>query len=135
MDKLYQKELLALANIAKNAKPIENATHIAEVNNPVCGDRITASITLEDDVITQAYIRSRGCALCEAGAGLWLKSCVGHSLHDLENIGASLHAWLQDDSQLCPLEKAAPLEPVRAIKNRHKCITLAFQTSPAFMPI
>ena len=135
MDKLYQKELLALANIPRTAKKIDNATHIAEVNNPVCGDKVIASITLHNNLITQAHITARGCALCEAGAGLWLESCIGHSLNELENTGKSLLAWLQHDSQICPLDRAAPLTPVRDIKNRHKCVILAFQTSTAFTPI
>ena len=135
MEKLYQDGMLALAKIARNTRPIASATHIAEVNNPVCGDKVIASIQLQDNIITDASVITRGCALCEAGAGLWIETCTGHSLDEIDDIGQRLLRWLQQDEQPCPIEQAAPLAPVRAIKNRHQCVMLAFRTSTAFTPV
>ena len=135
MEKLYQDGMLALAKIARNTQPLNSATHIAEVNNPVCGDKVIASITLQDNVIADASVTTRGCALCEAGAGLWIETCSGRSLDELDRIADRLFAWLSEDDQPCPLEQAAPLAPVRDIKNRHQCVMLAFRTSSVFTAI
>ena len=86
MESLYQTQLLALAKFARDAPPLRSYTHQAVVNNPVCGDKVSAYLTLKDDVITDCTADVKGCALCEAGAGLWIQSVTGTSLLDLAKL-------------------------------------------------
>ncbi len=144
VDSLYQDQLLALAKLARTAPSIVTATHHAEAKNPVCGDHIVAQICVEGAQITAAGIKAKGCALCEAGAGLWLETVIGRSITELPLLYQSLDDWLTTDDNTSPLQssvKKLPAEnltaflPVRAIKNRHKCVTLAFATAEKFQPV
>ena len=140
MESLYQKQLLALAHQARNIQKLSHPTHQAAANNPVCGDRVTAFLAIEHGTIHNCHIEVKGCALCEAGAGLWAQNVTGKKLSELSDLHGQLENWLKtDEKDLGQLELTlkgyAALTPVRAIKNRHKCITLAFSTAGMFQPL
>ena len=138
MESLYQTQLLALAKFARDVPPLPFYTHQAVVNNPVCGDKVSAYLTLKDDVITDCTADVKGCALCEAGAGLWIQSVTGTSLLDLAKLHDGLADWLAGKTKEIGLETGmspdslGALTPVRDIKNRHQCVLLAFSTATAF---
>ena len=138
MQSIYQDQLLALARrVRDNSSLVLSApTHVAEVNNPVCGDRVLSTIKLENNMITAAHADAKGCALCEAGAGLWLEIAEGQNISSLLSYHLALTSWLaeQDNTEIL-LKFPNGLDsfnPVRPIKNRHKCVTLAFSTADKF---
>ena len=138
MQSLYQDQLLALARGVRSTSALTAPTHIAEINNPVCGDRIRTSVTVTDGTITHAHAEAKGCALCEAGAGLWLNTVVGRDMTALPGLYDKLTDWLKADTEHRPDGFSADIEafiPVRAIKNRHKCVTLAFAAADKFTPV
>lgn len=135
MQSLYQDQLLALARGVRASSALTAPTYTAEVNNPVCGDRIRTALTLVQGLITAAHVEAKGCALCEAGAGLWLKSVVGRDMAALPGLHDALSAWLKGGDEGAPSAFSSDIDafqPVRAIKNRHKCVTLAFATADKF---
>ena len=135
MQSLYQDQLLALARTARSSSALSAPTHTAEVNNPVCGDRIRAGLVVADGVITAAHAEAKGCALCEAGAGLWLETVIGRDIDALPVLSSQLTDWLTSDSPDTAHSFPASLDAfgaVRQIKNRHKCVTLAFATADKF---
>ena len=138
MQSIYQDQLLALARHVREQKttPLESPTHTAEVNNSICGDLIRAAIIIENNVIIAAHAEAKGCALCEAGAGLWLNTVVGQAMSSLPGYHAALTSWLagqEDQSNIVVFaDSLNSFKPVRAIKNRHKCVTLAFSTADEF---
>lgn len=136
MQELYQKQMLGLAAQMRQQGLISNPDMVAEVRNPVCGDRVKAAITLSEGAITSASIDARGCALCEAGSGLWLSLCHKHTLTELEQLKAAFEHWLiSGEYQADEHPNFSAFEPVRHIKNRHKCVLLAFDTAARFTPV
>jgi len=127
MEQIYQDRILAFARAARDAVPLENATHTASVSNPTCGDRVDISLIVEGDRIRAASAAVRGCALCEAGAGLLMGSVHDLPLHNLDAMRDGLAAWLAGNDKADISGDMAVFEPVRAIRNRHKCVTLAFE--------
>ena len=134
MDELYQTQLLELARDARKASPLFSATHEASVNNPTCGDKITLSLTIDKNVITDVSVSVEGCALCEAGAGFLLNHATGKSLTEITALGDALEIFLQteNEAQKSPF---STFSPIRAVKNRHKCVLLAFQASSSLQPL
>ena len=135
MQSIYQDQLLALARGARASTALSAPTHTAEMNNPVCGDRIRVTLTVAGGTITHAHAEAKGCALCEAGAGLWLGMVVGREMATLPGLYDTLTDWLKAGQAPCPDGFSSDIEafaPVRAIKNRHKCVTLAFATADKF---
>ena len=69
----------------------------------------------------------RGCALCEAGAGLLMDIAPQLGRRQLEQLRDELGAWLAGNDDADIREEMGAFAPVRDIKNRHKCVTLAFE--------
>ena len=104
MQSIYQDQLLALARRVrdKSSNGLSAPTHTAEVNNPVCGDRVLSTIKVEKNIIIATHAEVKGCALCEAGAGLWLDSVIGQTISSLPSYHSALTCWLaeQDDEDI-----------------------------------
>ena len=140
MESLYQKKLLTLASSARDLPTLKNPTHISVVNNPICGDKVTATIEIDNHIIIASAVEARGCALCEAGAGLWMHMVANRPLSELSLLHDHLASWLRGDADGdrnigMDTKIYTPLTPVRAIKNRHKCVLLAFSTADKFRPL
>jgi len=129
MDQIYQDRILAFARAARDAAPLETATHTATVSNPTCGDRVEIRLKLEHDSVRAASAAVRGCALCEAGAGLLMQSAAGRSPAEISDLRDRLVKWLGGDDTVDIDDDIASFAPVRAIRNRHKCVSLAFDAS------
>ena len=134
MDALYQKQILSLAQSARASTLDFSPSHIATCNNPVCGDKVSVSIAIEADHITNISVDVKGCALCEAGAGLLLECAPKGQLTETTALVTQLKAFLAadvDNKSQAGDDKASRFEafaPVKGIKNRHQCVLLAFDT-------
>ena len=99
------------------------------MSNPTCGDRVDIRLKIENGTVIAASAAIRGCALCEAGAGLLTQIAPQRRQQDLEQMRDALAAWLAGADDADILEEMGAFAPVRDIKNRHKCVTLAFEAS------
>lgn len=129
MDALYQEKILAFAKATRQQRPLPSPTHEALVSNPTCGDQVDLKLQIDGDAVHDASAEVRGCALCEAGAGLFLYISQTVNVSQLEVMRSALALWLAGDDTADIPEEMRVFEPVRAIKNRHKCVTLAFDAS------
>ena len=135
MDQLYQDRILALAKAVRQAPALADATHIATVSNPTCGDRVEVRLRVTAGEIAAVSTHVRGCALCEAGAGLLLELMPGLSTTALTSLGDDLRDWLAGNDDVTVPQAATAFAPVRAIRNRHKCVTLAFEAGKKAMAV
>jgi NifU-like protein involved in Fe-S cluster formation len=87
-----------------------------------------------EGAIGRMGVTVRGCALCEAGAGLLLQSFDGITPEDAFRMTEDFTAWLAHRNDSPPTDNMAKFMPVRDIRNRHKCVLLAFQTALAALP-
>ena len=127
MDQLYQDRILAFARAVRGVTPLDDPTHQASVSNPTCGDRVDIRLKIENGTVTAVTAAVRGCALCEAGAGLLMDIAPQLGRRQLEQLRDELGAWLAGNDDADIREEMAAFAPVRDIKNRHKCVTLAFE--------
>ena len=67
---LYQEVILDHNRRPRNFHQLEGANRTAEGYNPLCGDQITVSLRLEDDVIQDISFQGSGCAISKASASL-----------------------------------------------------------------
>lgn len=132
LDTLYQERLLTLAKTVKNGTKLITPSHYAKVNNPICGDSVSAHIHIIDTIITAADIEVKGCALCEVGAAIWLQTVRGKNLCGMADQHQMISDWLSGTNDLIDIDEVDILKPIKAIKNRHKCLLLAFSTAEHF---
>ena len=131
MDQLYQDRILAFAKAVRQEPQLDDVTHHASISNPTCGDRVEIKLRVAAGRIDAVSTSVRGCALCEAGAGLLLEMAPGLSTFALTSLGDDLAAWLAGDDDGAIPDNMTAFAPVRTIRNRHKCVTLAFEASRA----
>lgn len=108
---------------------IAHPTHHATVRNTSCGDEIHLDLLIKENQISDIHIVVSGCALCEAGAGLLYEQARSSEVADISRLSDDFTAFLgaqaanSGDDALRPF---APFTPLREVRNRHKCATLAF---------
>ena len=129
---LYQEVILDHNRRPRNFRAIENADRHAEGYNPLCGDRLSLYLKVEDDVIRDASFEGSGCAISKASASMMTDSLKGKTLGEARDLFERFHRMvtrntdLPDDSER--LGKLAVFEGVRHYPARVKCASLAWHT-------
>ena len=128
---IYQDKILILAAENKKSIAIKDFNRSYEMKNPMCGDEVKVRIKLLNNQIDDISAIVRGCALCEASAGLTVKLFKKSEMPNSNFIEEFLN-WLEYKNQ--NLSNSLPQQmniftPIRDIKNRHKCITMPFEAT------
>ena len=131
---LYRELILDHARHPRHFGELPDATHRAEGVNPLCGDRMTLYLKLNEknDVENAGFVAS-GCAISIASASLLTDIVAGRPANDVLAIGEALVRRLtDDDSAQQPLpDKLLALEGVKEFPARVKCATLAWHALAA----
>ena len=129
---LYQELILDHSKRPRNRAPVEGATTTAEGYNPLCGDRITLQLKMDQDVIQDAGFQGSGCAISTASASLMTESLKGRTRAEAERLFERFHDMLTGtgpmDRAKPELGKLAVFSGVREYPMRVKCATLAWHT-------
>lgn len=70
----------------RNAGDLPDATARVEVENPVCGDRLTVAVRVEGDVLAAVAWRAQGCAGAIAAASAMSELARGRPLADAAGV-------------------------------------------------
>jgi len=130
-DPLYQAEILALARQGRAITRLEAPTVSARIDNPICGDRITVDLLVENGRIAAVGAKVQGCALCQAATAIIAEEAVGETVATLEQAGAAMEGYLAGnvpDDDL-PWTRLRNFAPVRAARARHDCVLLPFKAT------
>lgn len=129
---LYQEMIFDHYRRPRNCHAVPGATHSAEGYNPLCGDRVTLYLRIEDGVVKDAGFEGAGCAIATASASLMTEALKGRTQAEVEALFERFHAMATAPSDRpVPSEglgKLAVLAGVREFPARIKCATLAWHT-------
>jgi len=126
---LYQELILDHSKKPRNFGPMDVANATAEGYNPLCGDKITVQLKLENDVIREVGFQGSGCAISTASASLMTESLKGRTREEAEHLFQGFHDLLTGEKQApAELGKLAVFSGVREYPMRVKCATLAWHT-------
>lgn len=89
MDDLYRDYILEHYRHPHNFGVLEAPTATYEGANPLCGDRITMQLQVEDGVVTGIGFTGRGCAISQASASLLTDEVKGKPLTAVADFAAS----------------------------------------------
>jgi len=131
---LYQEVILDHGRRPRNFGPLAGANRHAEGFNPLCGDRLTLHLKVDQGVIREARFEGSGCAISTASASLMTEALKGRSEAEAEALFGAFHALLTSDAaahSAVPLGKLEVLSGVREFPVRVKCATLAWHTLEA----
>jgi nitrogen fixation NifU-like protein len=130
---LYQQVILDHNKKPRNFRKLEGASRHAEGYNPLCGDKITVYLQLEDDVLRDVSFDGSGCAISKASASLMTESLKGKTIREMEALFESFHLMVtgqngQGTADPASLGKLTVFEGVKEYPVRVKCATLAWHT-------
>ncbi len=134
LSELYQEILLEHNSKPRNFRKLEEATRSAEGYNPLCGDRITLYLSLEDGVIADVAFQGSGCAISRASASMLTQSIKGQTVAKAREIFGAFHQMLTEPGAELDYEVLGDLETlsgVVAFPTRIKCAVLAWHTMQA----
>jgi nitrogen fixation NifU-like protein len=86
MDDLYRDYILEHYRHPHNFGVLEAPTATYEGSNPLCGDRITMMLGIEDGVVNEVAFTGRGCAISQAGASLLTDEIKGKTVAEIEKM-------------------------------------------------
>lgn len=127
-DELYQQAIKDLAQAAHGAGRLPAARTSVQLDNPLCGDRITLDVEVEAGRIVALGHDTRGCLLCRAAASWLGQAAPGATPEQMATAHAELLALLTQ-AQTVPTIRTSllPFSPARGHKSRHGCVLLSFQ--------
>jgi nitrogen fixation NifU-like protein len=133
---LYQEVILDHSKRPRNFGELAEANRHAEGYNPLCGDRETVYVRLENGVLKDVGFRGAGCAISTASASMMTESVKGKTLAEAEALFERFHDLItgNDGATKTPrpeLGKLAVFSGVREFPVRVKCATLPWHTLKA----
>jgi nitrogen fixation NifU-like protein len=86
MDDLYRDYILEHYRHPHNFGTLEAPTASFEGSNPLCGDRITMELDIQDGVVRGVAFTGRGCAISQASASLLTDEVKGKTVEEVEKL-------------------------------------------------
>ncbi|HWD28470.1 MAG TPA: SUF system NifU family Fe-S cluster assembly protein [Rhizomicrobium sp.] len=130
---LYQEVILDHSKHPRHFGKLTDATNTAQGHNPLCGDRVTVQLIVDnDDRIADIKFEGKGCAISQASASLMTDMVVGRTVAEAEKLmggflnlvkGEEVEGLDADDR-----ERLDVMAGVSAFPMRVKCATLAWHT-------
>ena len=130
LNDLYRDVILDHNRKPRNFGGLEPADASVEGFNPLCGDRLTVRLQMQDDKISDIRFEGQGCAISTASASLMTEAVKGKTRADALRLFDRVHQLLTDDGAppAEELGKLAALSGVREFPARVKCASLCWHT-------
>jgi nitrogen fixation NifU-like protein len=132
LEGLYQELILDHSKRPRNFHPMADADRHADGYNPLCGDRFTVYLKLEDDRITDISFQGTGCAISTASASILTEILKGKTRAQAEALFETFHDLVtgktHHEGETPALGKLAAFSGVCEFPVRVKCATLVWHT-------
>ena len=130
---LYQEVILDHSRHPRHFGALDNATHKAEGFNPLCGDKVTVMLALDEGGrVADIKFQGKGCAISQASASMMTEMLVGRTLAEAQKLmdgflhlvkGEAVFDLPPDDREYLDVMSGLSEFPMRV-----KCATLAWHT-------
>lgn len=128
---LYHEDIKALAKMNSGADKLDQPDREIILDNPLCGDRVSVALKLNEGRIAAEAHEVKGCLLCRASANAIGAAAVGISAAELEGVADALSVMLKGETpESWPVsgwESLQLFQPVADHKSRHDCVLLPFK--------
>lgn len=128
---LYQEVIIDHNRHPRNYHRLEDANRVAEGYNPLCGDRLTLYLKLEEGIIRDISFEGSGCAISTASASLMTEHLKGKTEAEAQAVFDHFRALVTENSPAAEgaeLGKLSVLAGVKEFPARVKCATLCWHT-------
>lgn len=132
---LYQESILDHYKKPRNFHKLEHANRQAEGLNPLCGDKLSVFMQIENGIVQDIGFIGSGCAIATASASMMTESLKGKTEAEVQAVFERFHQLVTDHSEPQPdpasMGPLAVFSGLRGYPVRVKCAILAWQTMRA----
>ncbi len=133
---LYQEVILDHSKRPRNFREMKDATHHAVGHNPLCGDKATIYLHVEDGVVKDVSFHGAGCSISTASASMMTDAVRGKTVEQALVLFQRFHQLVTADpsraAEVAPeLGKLSVFVGVHEFPVRVKCASLAWHTLKA----
>lgn len=130
---LYQQVIIDHGRNPRNFGRLDQANHVKEGYNPLCGDRLTVYLLEDGGLVKDASFEGSGCAISIASASLMIEMLKGKTIDEVKYLFEHFHNLITGASEMAEekLGKLAVLAGVSEYPMRVKCATLCWHTTLA----
>ena len=131
---LYRDVILDHNKNPRNFGKLDPCDTSADGHNPLCGDRLTLTLRLEGDTVSDIRFEGKGCAISTASASLMTEAIKGLDEQAITALSEVVHRTLTSSTDAAVPEglgKLAALSGVREYPARVKCASLCWHTLSA----
>lgn len=132
IEDLYRDELLDHHRSPRNSGRLSEPSHVAELHNPLCGDRVVVTLRVDGSRISEVACDTLGCAICRASGSMMTEAVIGQPTPDalaaVTRFRQLSAAGVEEEHALgeAPLALRVFAE-VRRYPNRSRCATLPWE--------
>jgi nitrogen fixation NifU-like protein len=133
LQELYREVILDHNRQPRNFGVLEDADHVIEGVNPLCGDKMTLYVKVRDGQVQDIKFKGTGCAISVASSSLMTERVKGATVRASLDLFDKVHDLLIGASETMPtdLDKLAALAGVREYPTRVKCASLGWHALKA----
>ena len=125
---LYLEMVTDHAKSPRNRGKADPCDCIGTGNNPLCGDKIVVTVSLDGETITDVKFDGEGCAISTASADLMSEVLAGKTIEDARDLFRGFHELVAGDGTSGVPKKLSVFSGVKEFPMRVKCATLAWHT-------
>jgi nitrogen fixation NifU-like protein len=128
---LYQQVILDHNQRPRNFRALDGPVRRTEGHNPLCGDRLTLFVDVQEGRVRDVGFIGAGCAISKASASLMTEAVKGKTREEAEALFRVFHGLVTGEKVSADdprLGKLVVFAGVRDYPVRVKCATLAWHT-------
>ena len=132
MDELYREVILDHHRSPRGRAPLASPDAEAAGKNPSCGDEVTLQLAFDGERITDASVRTHGCAIATASGSILAELVVGRTRDEARRLAGAFREVMHDpDGELADALDPGDLEVLTGVRKfplRVKCALLPWIT-------
>ena len=127
---LYREVILDHNRSPRNFGRLEPADSSAAGHNPLCGDKLSITLRMDGENVSDLRFEGQGCAISVASASLMTEAVRGRSRAQIARLYEAVHALLTGRERVAgeELGKLLALAGVSEYPARVKCASLSWHT-------
>ncbi len=129
LDEVYQELILDHYKKPRCRGVLINPDRTVDLNNPLCGDKISLTLKFQGEVISEIAFEGHGCSISQATASIMAELLRSKTKEEARRLSALFRKMIKSETEgdaLNDLGDALALEGVKRHSARVKCALLAW---------
>ena len=134
LEDLYREIILDHYRTPRNRGELDPPALFADGHNPLCGDEIRISVSVQDGVVTDVRFSGSGCSISQSSASMMTSAIKGKPVEQVKSIVRRFKQMMTIDEEDSEIDESINLGDLEALQGvvkfpvRIKCATLGWNT-------